>query len=70
MLALLTNTQGVFRLDIRNNYSANALVQAAWGGGGVAVLEDGDVALRDMISGHGGGGLGCNWGLRDLFPPS
>ena len=23
--------------------------------------ESGDVALRDVVSGHGGGGLGLNW---------
>lgn len=42
--------------------------QAAQACGGVTVLEvfetRGDVALRDMVSGHGGGGLGI--GLDDL----
>ena len=34
------------------------MAQAAWGGGGVTipggVLSSGDVALRDVVSGHGG----------------
>ena len=42
--------------------------QAAWGGGGVtapeAFMNSGDVALRDVVSGHGGGGLVI--GLEDL----
>ena len=44
------------------------LAQVVQACGGVTVLEVfetcGDVALRDMVSGHGGGGLGI--GLDDL----
>ena len=40
--------------------SGNALEQAAPGGGGVTITggvqESVDVALRDMVSGHGGDG--------------
>ena len=32
--------------------------------------KHGDVALRDVVSGHGGGGLGVGLdGLRGLFQP-
>ena len=44
------------------------LAQVVQAHGGVTVLEvcktHGDVALRNMVSGHGGGGLGI--GLDDL----
>jgi len=29
----------------------------------------GDVALRDMVSGHGGAGWSWAWDLRGLFQP-
>ena len=41
--------------------SCNAVARAAQGGGGVAIpvqdVQDGSVALRDMVSGHGEDGL-------------
>jgi len=41
----------------------NLVAQTAHGGGGVKKCVD--VALQDMVSGHGGGGLMV--GLDDLF---
>jgi len=46
---------------------------AAQGGGGVTpslgvFMKNGDVALRDVVSGHGVGGLGLDW-MRS-FPTS
>lgn len=37
------------------------LAQAVLGGCGVRVPGDGDVALRDTIHRHSGGGLGLDW---------
>ena len=50
------------------------MAQAAQGGGGVTSLElfksRVDVALRDVVSGHGGGGLTLGLGdLSGLFQP-
>ena len=47
--------------------------QGVGGGGGPPSLEvfqnRGDVALRDVLSGHGGVGWGWTWDLRGLFQP-
>ena len=63
-------------MDIRKNFFSEkndeALAQAAQGGGGVTVPEmfknRVEVALRDMVSGHGwvGSMVGHN-GLRGVF---
>jgi len=46
------------------------LAQAAQGGGGVTVLEvfknSGGVALRDVVSGHGGEWSQLDWILPDV----
>jgi len=46
------------------------LEQTAQGGGGVTVprgVQDTDVALRDVDSGHGGDGLGLAWMIFEVF---
>ena len=47
------------------------MAQAALGGGAVTVPEGvknrGDVALGDMVSGHGGDGLGLNLVILEVF---
>ena len=46
------------------------LAQAEQGGGGITipggVTEPGDVAMRDTISGHGGGGLSLDLMVLDV----
>lgn len=37
--------------------------RAAQGGGGLIVPENGDVALTDMVNGHGGSGLELDFRL-------
>ena len=70
--------QGRFRLDIRNNFfSARAVRQ--WHRLPREMVQSPslevfkcrvDVALRDVVSGHGGGGLMVGLGdLRGLFQP-
>ena len=48
------------------------MAQAAQGGGGVTALEvfknHGALALRDMVSGHGGDGLGLDLVILEVFP--
>ena len=71
--------QGRFRLDIKNHFfseirSSEAVAHDAQGGGGIPSLEvfknHVDVALRDVVSGHGGGGLAVGLDdLRVLFQP-
>jgi len=49
-----------------------ALARGAQGGGGVTVLggveRNEDVALRDVVGGHGGGGLVSDWEILLVFP--
>ena len=61
--------QGRFRLDIRKNFFSERVVmhwhREVVGSPSPEVFENhGDVALRDVVTGHGGGGLGV--GLDDL----
>ena len=73
----LTLCQGRFRLAVRNNsFSQRAVRQwhSCPGSGGVTVpgvsQSRGDVALRDVGSGHGGVGWGWTWGSERSFPTS
>ena len=48
------------------------MAQAAQGGGGQSPSLEGfkkcrDVALRDVVSGHGGDGLGLDWMFLVVF---
>ena len=71
--------QGKFRLDIRNNFFSARAVRQRHGLPRMAVESPSlevfksrvDVALRDVGSGRGGGGLTVGLsGLRGLFQPS
>ena len=57
----------------KKNYSqksCEAVAQAAQGGGGITIPGGVGVALRDMVSGHGGGGLVAELdSLRSFFQP-
>ena len=57
-----------------SNVPGEVLAQAAQGGGGVTTLEvfkkHGNVALRNLVSGHGEVGLRVGFvDLNDLFQP-
>ena len=58
--------QGRFRLDVR---SVAQLPRGAVGSLSLEVFKnDGDVARRDVVSGHGGMGWGWTWGCWRSFP--
>ena len=59
--------RGRFRLDIRKHFLEKVVMQ--WHRLPREVYQERvDVALRDELSGYGGGGLGVGLGhLRDLF---
>ena len=66
--------QGTSRLGMRKDSLEGAVrhCTAAQGGGGIAVpggvQSCGDVALREVGSGHGGVGRGWIWGSEGAFP--
>ena len=71
-------SQGRFRLDLRRNFFSKSLMRC-WNGLHREVVQSpslgvfknyGDVALRDVVSGHGGDGLIAGLGvLSGLFQP-
>ena len=67
--------QGRFRSDIKKNCFTERMVRH-WDRLPRKVVESpsmevlknrGDVALRDVVSGHGGGGLGLDWVILVVF---
>ena len=69
----LALTQAGFRLDMRNNsfskeQSGSGTAAREWGSSSLGVSQScGDVALRDVGSGHGGVGWDWDLGILEVF---